>query len=142
MSFNNVPIVFVKKSAYRIYFWYMSKDYAIKIMNGSNLADKRDVLQNIFLLYVKMTEYDDLTYYQRNRDEILNRAKDYYENDKERLKKQARDKYRNLSEEEKNKKREYGRNRYRNESVEKKQILKDYQKDYRGAKKPQYNNTE
>ena len=45
-----------------------------------------------------------LTYYQRNRDVILNRAKDYYENDKERLREQARDKYRNLSEEEKNKK--------------------------------------
>ena len=40
----------------------------------------------------------ELTYYQRNRDVILNRAKDYYENDKERLKEQARDKYRNLSE--------------------------------------------
>ena len=50
-----------------------------------------------------MSEYADLTYYQRNRDVILNRAKDYYENDKERLRKQARDKYRNLSEEEKNK---------------------------------------
>ena len=43
----------------------------------------------------------DQTYYQRNRDVILNRAKDYYENDKERLREQARDKYRNLSEEEK-----------------------------------------
>ena len=42
----------------------------------------------------------ELTYYQRNRDVILNRAKDYYENDKERLRGQARDKYRNLSEEE------------------------------------------
>ena len=31
------------------------------------------------------------TYYQRNRNVILNRAKDYYENDKERLR--ARDKY-------------------------------------------------
>ena len=89
-----------------------------------------------------LNESADLTYHQRNRDVILNRAKDYYENDKERLREQARDKYRNLSEEEKNKKREYGRNRYRNKSVEKKQILKDYQKDYRGAKKPQYNNTE
>ena len=49
----------------------------------------------------------DLTYYQRNRDVILNRAKDHYENDKERLKKHARDKYKNLSEEDKNKKREY-----------------------------------
>ena len=43
----------------------------------------------------------ELTYYQRRRDMILNRAKDYYENDKERLREQARDKYRNLSEEEK-----------------------------------------
>ena len=51
----------------------------------------------------------NLTYYQRNRDVILNRAKAYYENDKERLKKQAIDKYRNLSEEEKNKKSEYGK---------------------------------
>ena len=50
-----------------------------------------------------MSEYTDLTYYQRNRDVILNRAKNYYENDKRRLRKQARDKYRNLSEEQKNK---------------------------------------
>ena len=50
-----------------------------------------------------MSEYADLTYYQRNRDVTLNRAKDYYENDKERLRKQVRDKYTNLSEEEKNK---------------------------------------
>ena len=44
MSFNNVAIVFVKGSAYRIHFWYMSKDNAINIMNGSSLADKRGVL--------------------------------------------------------------------------------------------------
>ena len=35
--------------------------------------------------------------YQKNREVILNRAKDYYENNKERLRVQARDKYRNLS---------------------------------------------
>ena len=51
-----------------------------------------------------MGESTYLIYHQKNRDVILNRAKDYYENDKERLGKQARDKYRNLSEEEKNKK--------------------------------------
>ena len=56
-----------------------------------------------------MNEYIDLTYYQKNRDVILNRAKDYNENDKERLRGQARDKYRNLSEEEKIKKKEYGK---------------------------------
>ena len=86
-----------------------------------------------------MSESADLTYYQRKRDIILNRAKDY-ENDKERLREQARDKYRNLSKEEKNEKREYERNRYRNMSEEKKQRLKAYQNNYRKAKKSQYNN--
>ena len=59
-----------------------------------------------------MNEYVDLTYYQKNRDIILNRAKDYYENDKARLRELARDKYRNLSEEQKNKNREYGINNW------------------------------
>ena len=44
MSFNNVAIVYVKRNDYRIHFWYMSKDDAIEIMNGSNLVDKRGVL--------------------------------------------------------------------------------------------------
>ena len=59
-----------------------------------------------------MSESAYLTYYQRHRDVMLNRAKDYFENDKERLRKQARDKYRNRSEEEKNKKRVYEKSRY------------------------------
>ena len=45
----------------------------------------------------------ELTYYQRKRGVILNKAKDYYENDKKTLREQARDKYRNLSEEEEKK---------------------------------------
>ena len=65
----------------------------------------RRVFYNFFLLYkillYKISEYVDFTYYQKNREVILNIAKDYYENDKERLKRQARDKDRNLSEEEK-----------------------------------------
>ena len=56
-----------------------------------------------------MSEVTDLTYYQKNRDVILNRAKDYYKNNKERLREQARDKYRNLFEEETNKKENMGR---------------------------------
>ena len=44
MSFNIVAIVHVKGSAYRIHFWYMRKDDAINIMNGSNLVDKSGVL--------------------------------------------------------------------------------------------------
>ena len=63
------------------------------------------------------------TYYQRNREVILNRAKDYYENNKE------------LSEEEKNIKREYGRKIYHNMSEEDKQRLKEYQRNYREARR-------
>ena len=44
MSFNDVAIVYVKGSAYRIHFWYMSKDDLINIMNGFNLVDKMGVL--------------------------------------------------------------------------------------------------
>ena len=44
---------------------------------------------------------DKTTSYQRNRENILNWAKEYYENNKERLRKQARNKYRELSNKEK-----------------------------------------
>ena len=44
MSFNNVTLVYVKESAYRINFGYMSKDDAINIMNDSNLIDEMGVL--------------------------------------------------------------------------------------------------
>ena len=44
MSFNNVAIVYVKGTAYRIHFWYMSKDDTINIRNGSILIDKRAAL--------------------------------------------------------------------------------------------------
>ena len=44
MSFNNIAIVNIKGSAYRIYFWYMGKYDAIIIMNGSSLVNKRGVL--------------------------------------------------------------------------------------------------
>ena len=43
ISFN-VAIAYVMGSAYRIHFWYMSKDDAINIINGSNLVDKSGVL--------------------------------------------------------------------------------------------------
>ena len=45
----------------------------------------------------------DLTYYQKNRVVIQNRAKDCYENDNKILREQSRDKYRNLSKQEKKK---------------------------------------
>ena len=85
-----------------------------------------------------MSENTDLTYYQRNRDVMLNKTKDYYINNKQRLKGQARDKYRSLSEEEENNKREYGKNGYHNIFEEKKQSLKEYQKNYRDSKNSKY----
>ena len=44
MNFNDVAIVYVKGSAYRVHFCYMRNDDVISIMNNSNLTDKKDVL--------------------------------------------------------------------------------------------------
>ena len=82
----------------------MSKREAMKLMTNSNLIDKKGILYiyiYIFFHYIKM---DNTTYFQRNKEIMLNRGKDYYENDKERLREQARNKYRNFSEEDKNNK--------------------------------------
>ena len=87
-----------------------------------------------------MSQNTDLTYYQRNRGVVLNKAEDYCKKNKERLKKQAKHKYRNFPEEDKNKKREYRKNKYDNISEEKKQRLKEYQKNYYKTKKSQNNN--
>ena len=48
-----------------------------------------------------MSEITDLTYYQSNRDLILNQKRHYCKNNKERLRKQARDEYKSLSDKEK-----------------------------------------
>ena len=82
-----------------------------------------------------MSECAYLTYYQKNRDVILSRAKGYYENNKERLRVQARDRCRNLSEERKNKKREYEKNRYPNMSEEEKKKTKRLSKKLSREKK-------
>ena len=67
----------------------------------------------------------------RNRETILNGAKDYYENNKEVLGEKSRNKYKELPEEDRNTKGEYDRNRYQNMSEEGKERLKEYQKNYR-----------
>ena len=128
-----MAIVYIKGNAYRIYFWYTSKDDAINVMIKVFLFYLiKQVFYNLFLLYKKMSEDTNLTYYQKTRNMILNRSKDYYENNKERLRLKARDKYKykDLSEEEKNKQREYGKNRRRNMSEEEKKRLKECQKKY------------
>ena len=75
-----------------------------------------------------MSEYTDLTYYQKTREVILNRAKDYYENNKKKLKSKQKINTKTYLKKKKIKKREHRRNRYRNVSEEKKQRLKEYQK--------------
>ena len=55
MSFNDVAIIYVKGSAYRIHVWYMSKDDVISTMSNSDLIDKKDVLYffyNIYMIYI------------------------------------------------------------------------------------------
>ena len=67
-----------------------------------------------------------MSYYQFNREEVLQKAKEKYSNgdgkekaaeyyiaNKDVLKEKARNRYRNLSEEEKEAKRKYSKNRYK-----------------------------
>ena len=97
------------------------------------------LIKGVFSLYIKMAENTDLTYHLRNKDLILNKAKDYYKNNKERSREQARDQYKSLSEVEKNKRREYGKNRYHSMFEEKRQRQR-ISKNYYETKKSQYNN--
>ena len=53
-----------------------------------------------------------LTYYQRNKELVISKAKEFYKNNKDKLSKQAREKYQGLPEEEKDKNRTYRINKY------------------------------
>ena len=53
MNFNDVTIVSIKGSGYRIHFWYKSKDGAINIMNNSNLNEKMGCCNFFFIMYKK-----------------------------------------------------------------------------------------
>ena len=44
IHFNDIAVVSIKGSNYRIHFWYMSKDDAINIMCNSNLNEKCGLL--------------------------------------------------------------------------------------------------
>ena len=75
-----------------------------------------------------------MSYYQFNRQEILQKAKEkyskekaaeYYLKNKEVIKEKARNRYRNLSEEEKNKIKEYQKKKYQELIQYKKEALKN-----------------
>ena len=55
-----------------------------------------------------------LTYYQKNRDTILQKAKEYYEKNKAQKKEYRRNRYHNMTDEERGKVNKYQRNRYCN----------------------------
>ena len=57
-------------------------------------------LQILFFIYKASIDTKILTYYQKNRNTILKRSKDYYENNKEQRKQYRRDKYNNMTDEE------------------------------------------
>ena len=50
INFNDITIVSVKGSDYRIHFWYMNKDYAINIKKNPDL--KKEII-NFFLFIFK-----------------------------------------------------------------------------------------
>ena len=80
MNFNDVAIVSIKGSDHRIHFWYMSRNNAIDIMKNYNLIKKVEHY-NFFFIYKNEWK----TYYQKNREVILYRFKEYYKNNKEIL---------------------------------------------------------
>ena len=43
MPFNTFVVIYVKESACRIHFWYMSKADATNIINNSDLIDEKGV---------------------------------------------------------------------------------------------------
>ena len=43
MSVNDVAIIYVKGSVYKIHFWYMNKYDTISIMSNSNLIHEKGV---------------------------------------------------------------------------------------------------
>ena len=43
-SIKKLVIAYSKGNAYRIHFWYMSKDDAISIIHNSNLINKKGTL--------------------------------------------------------------------------------------------------
>ena len=69
-------------------------------------------------MFRKTSQNTYLTYYQRNKELISAKNKEYHHKNKDRLSTQARDKYRNLSEEKKKERLEYEKNRRQNMTEE------------------------
>ena len=67
---KNIAIIRIKKTIYRICFLFMSKREERKLMANSNVIDKK-----VFLyIFFHDTKMGNTTYYQRNREIMLNRV--------------------------------------------------------------------
>ena len=58
----------------------MSKRKAKSLVNNSILIDKNRCFIIFFVIYIKVSESTNLTYYQRSRDTLVNKKKDYCKN--------------------------------------------------------------
>ena len=121
---NDVAIVSVKGSDYRIHFWYMNKDDGIIIMKNSNLNEKSESL-DLFIIH-KNDWYKYLL--SKKQKKNIKKSKGILWNNNDRIRNRARNKHRELSDEKKEINREYGRNTKKEE----------YQKNYHEAKKSKY----
>ena len=69
---KNITIIRIKKSVSKIFVLFMTKREAKELIVNSNLTNKKGILY-IFFYFIKL---DNTTYYQRNKEIMLNRAND------------------------------------------------------------------
>ena len=72
----------------------------------------------------------DQTYYRKNRDKILNRAKEYYQKNKEAINEKRKKKYKELNDTDNDIIKNGRMNRYNNMDDEAKMKLKEYRRNY------------
>ena len=75
-----------------------------------------------------MTTLENVTYYQKNKDKLLQKSKDYYEKNKEQRKQYRRNKCSNMSDEERLNVLKYRREWYHKLDLEEKRRNRDYSK--------------
>ena len=75
-----------------------------------------------------MTTLENVTYYQKNKDRLLQKSKDYYEKNKEQRKQYQGNKYNNMNDEERLNVLKYRREWYHKLDLEEKRRIRNYSK--------------
>ena len=73
-----------------------------------------------------MSTTQKITYYQKNRDKLLQKSKNYYENNKEQRHEYRRNKYNNMTDEERLNVLKYRREWYHKLDLERKRGMNNY----------------